>query len=155
MKIIYFDMDGTICDFYNVKGWLDSLIAHDPKPYREARPFFSLEEVISIFEKCIRSGYRIGIISWCSKEKNKEFDKITREVKKKWLQENFPIASEIHIVAYGTPKWKVISKEQRSTAILVDDETQNLNDWEKHCAQAISAQDFFTFVKENKMIDLV
>ena len=25
-KVVYFDMDGTLCDFYGVSGWLDYLI---------------------------------------------------------------------------------------------------------------------------------
>lgn len=155
MKIIYFDMDGTLCDFYGVEGWLDCLKAHDTRPYKDARPFFSLDEVISIFETCVRAGYRIGVISWCSREKNKDFDRLTREVKKNWLQEHFPIVSEVHIVAYGTPKWKVVNKSLREGAILVDDEEGNLSDWEKHCAQAIRAEDFFNFVKDKRIIDLL
>lgn len=154
MKVIYFDVDGSIADLYGVDGWLDCLLAHDPRPYAEARPFFSIDEVVRIFEMCIKAGYRVGVISWCSREKNKEFDKLTREVKKAWLQEHFPIASEVHIVAYGTPKWKVIDKSLRADAILVDDEDKNLADWSAHCAQAIRASDFFDFVKGKKVIDL-
>lgn len=37
-KAIYFDMDGTIANFYSVPNWLDYLIASDPTPYEVARP---------------------------------------------------------------------------------------------------------------------
>ena len=32
-KKIYFDMDGTIADFYGVDGWLADLEAHNVRPY--------------------------------------------------------------------------------------------------------------------------
>ena len=40
-KAIFWDMDGTIADLYNVPNWLDKLRAEDTSPYREAKPLFS------------------------------------------------------------------------------------------------------------------
>lgn len=42
-KMAYFDMDGTIANFYGVDGWLDCLTAHDPRPYAVAEPLFTAE----------------------------------------------------------------------------------------------------------------
>ena len=33
-KVIVFDMDGTITDFYGVEGWLDDLHASNPRPIK-------------------------------------------------------------------------------------------------------------------------
>ena len=32
-KVLVFDMDGTLCDFYGVEGWLNCLMAEDVRPY--------------------------------------------------------------------------------------------------------------------------
>ena len=44
-KAIFWDMDGTIADLYNVPNWLDKLRAEDTSPYREAEPLFSLYDI--------------------------------------------------------------------------------------------------------------
>ena len=41
-KVLVFDMDGTLCDFYGVEGWLNCLMAEDVRPYVEARPFYDM-----------------------------------------------------------------------------------------------------------------
>ena len=41
-KAIYFDMDGTIADFYGVDGWLDCLMNNDVKPYKVAKPLINM-----------------------------------------------------------------------------------------------------------------
>ena len=39
---IFFDMDGTIADFYNVPNWLLKLRNNDASPYEEAVPLLRL-----------------------------------------------------------------------------------------------------------------
>ena len=67
-KMAYFDMDGTIANFYGVDGWLDCLMAHDPRPYAVAEPLFTAEQFAKIVQILQAQGFGIGIISWCSKE---------------------------------------------------------------------------------------
>ena len=38
MKAIVLDLDGTLCDFYNVNGWLPMLQAENAAPYLIAKP---------------------------------------------------------------------------------------------------------------------
>ena len=145
-KMVYFDMDGTIADFYGVDGWLDCLIAHDTRPYEVAKPLFSTEQFTAMVQVLQSAGFGIGIISWCSKENNKGFNAEIRKVKKAWLSKHFPYAEEIHIVAYGVPKWSLVRPENRANTILFDDEEQNLSAWEKHGGKAVTAE---------KLIDLI
>ena len=145
-KMVYFDMDGTIADFYGVDGWLDCLMAHDPRPYAVAEPLFTAEQFAEIVQILQSAGFGIGIISWCSKENNKGFNAEIRKAKKAWLSEHFPYAEEIHIVAYGVPKWSLVRPENRANTILFDDEEQNLSAWEKHGGKAVMAE---------KLIDLI
>ena len=63
-KMAYFDMDGTIANFYGVDGWLDCLTAHDPRPYAVAEPLFTAEQFAKIVQILQAQGFGIGIISW-------------------------------------------------------------------------------------------
>lgn len=123
---IYFDMDGTIADLYSVKGWLELLRSNSELPYQLARPMYDYYELAQAIQVVQQAGFSIGIISWCSKDSNKEFDDRIRKAKREWLKKNFPFANEIHIVKYGTPKHKVVKEKN---AILVDDENKNLSEW--------------------------
>lgn len=128
MRTIYFDMDGTIADFYGVNGWLDYLIAKETTPYEEAKPLLFFSLFARLLNNLQRKGYRIGIISWLAKNSNDEFDEAVRIAKLNWLKTHLPSVhfDEIHIVAYGTPK-ESFSKNKMD--ILFDDEKQNRENW--------------------------
>lgn len=124
---IYFDMDGTIADFYGVDGWLDYLIAGDATPYRVAKPLINLNSLARILNKLQNKGYKIGIISWLSKSGTPDYNKEVTATKEKWLKKHLKSVNwdVIHIVEYGTPKYKFATEND----ILFDDEEKNRNDW--------------------------
>ena len=104
-KAINFDMDGTLCDFYGVEGWLDCLIARDPKPYAEAKPLLNLSALARKLNRLQRDGYEINIISWLAKHlPSVHWDNVT-------------------IVPYG------VNKSTLGNGILFDDEKPNRNMW--------------------------
>lgn len=123
-KMIYLDMDGTIADLYGVENWLEMIVNGDPKPYKIAKRIVN-ENVLLKLEK---AGYTLGIVSWLAKGSTKEYDKAVRKAKREWLEANFSKVNfaEVHIVKYGTPKFQVVKDR---TAILVDDEERNLQEW--------------------------
>jgi len=127
---IWLDMDGTIADLYGVEGWLDDLIAFNPRPYREAKSLYNLIDILAILMDLKENGYNIGIISWGSKANNDNFDRIVEEVKKEWLYDNcFDFfLDEIIITPYGVKKADTCRKYGRG--ILVDDELQNREAWD-------------------------
>lgn len=127
MTTIYFDMDGTIANLYGVENWLPMLIAKDPTPYAIAEPLVNMSELRDRLEALQESGYRIGIVSWLSKNSTAEYDKAVRAAKRAWLKHHLGITfDEMHIVRYGTPKSKVVSDKN---GILFDDELPNRNAW--------------------------
>ena len=139
MFTYYFDMDGTIADFYSVEGWLDDLISEKVRPYAEAKPLVNPENLKKIIEKLKAEGYNFGIISWTSKNGSKDFNKKVRKTKIEWLNKYFPDCfSEIHIIKYGTPKYKVA----KNHGILFDDEEGNRIKWNK--GESFSEKDIFT-----------
>ena len=83
MKSIYFDMDGTIVDFYGVENWLSSLKRSQTKPYRDARPLVSMRKLGNEIRRLQNLGYTVGIISWLAKNGSQEYNERVTEAKKK------------------------------------------------------------------------
>lgn len=128
MKAIYFDMDGTIADLYSVDGWLKNLEAFQTRPYREAKPLVNMRKLGKVLNQLQRDGYHIGIISWCSKAHNAEYDEKVIAAKKAWLKKHLGTVhfDEIKVVAYGTPKQESVDFP---LGILFDDEKPNRDNW--------------------------
>jgi 5'(3')-deoxyribonucleotidase len=145
-KAIYFDMDGTIADLYNVPDWENKLNAYDVSPYVDAMPLVNMDKLNSILDKFIAIGYVIGVISWSAKHGTKEYNKETRKAKKEWIKNNLPCVSEFHVVKYGTSK-HTTAKVRGS--ILVDDNAQVRKAWEKYTEEnfTIDASDTANLLK--------
>lgn len=127
-KAIYFDMDGTIANFYGVENWLACLEASDPTPYKVARPLVNMSRLARLLNRLQAEGYHIGIVSWLSKCGTAEFNAEVTIAKEKWLRTHLRSVqwNEVVIVPYGTPKQTIV---QYADGILFDDETQNRENW--------------------------
>lgn len=137
-KILVFDMDGTIADFYGVNGWLEYLEEQNPTPYIIAEPLYDMELLTSLLQILRFKGWKIVITSWLAKDSTKEFDKEVRQAKRNWLKEyNFPF-DEIHLVKYGTTKANC-TRKLGGYQILVDDNEQVRNGW--HLGHTINANE--------------
>ena len=130
-KAIYFDMDGTLADFYGVEGWLDKLRNYDTSPYTEATVLLNMQGLAHRLNALKKAGYVIGIISWSSMESTPEFDEKIKAAKIAWLKQHLGSVEwdEIHIVKYGVRKSKVA---QIKNGILFDDNPKIRKEWIKH-----------------------
>ena len=128
MYTLYFDMDGTIVDLYNIENWLLKLKAGDASPYIEAKPMIKTNELQLYLSILQNRGCKLGIISWLAKDSQKSYNKLVRNAKRNWLKENFPEITfdEIHIVKYGTRK-DYIAKDKNG--ILFDDDEEVRKNW--------------------------
>ena len=137
VKMICFDMDGTIADLYAVLGWLAMLRAFDPTPYLVAQPMWDMAEMANLLRQLQASGIEIRIITWLSKDSSPEYDKAVREAKRQWLMEqDFPF-DHFHGVAYGATKADSVRRYlgEDETAILFDDNAKVRQGW--HLGEAI------------------
>lgn len=149
-RTIYFDMDGTIANFYDVPNWLPRIRSYDATPYRDAKPRVDMTELNSLVIDLKRRGYSIGIVSWLSMDgSNKKFNADVRQAKREWLAKWFPYADEVHIVKHGTPKHKVVRNARNG--ILVDDEERNVEEWRRHGLDAIDASNPHTMLAALEM----
>lgn len=127
MKQIWFDMDGTIADLYGVEGWLDYLIAKDTFPYDNAEVMFNFSLFARLLNQVQRNGWKIGIISWTSKNGTDLYNGQVALSKMIWLHKHLHSVQwdEIKIVPYGTNKY-----ETCGGGILFDDEEGNRKAWQ-------------------------
>lgn len=124
---IWFDMDGTLCDLYGVKDWLPMLRNYDPTPYAQAKPLWNMLALASLLRQVQAKGYKVGIISWCSKCSTPAYDAQVKLAKTRWLLEQLDgfTFDSIKIVPYGTDKWFACGCE----GVLFDDELNNRTAW--------------------------
>ena len=127
-KTLWFDMDGTIANLYGVKDWLPKLRAYDPSPYVDAKPLLDMNKLARALKRAQKAGWKLGIISWGSKESTDEYDLAVARAKKQWLNTHLTSVSWdfIYIEPYGYDK---VFVAQTMQDILFDDEDKNCENW--------------------------
>lgn len=124
-KWIWLDCDGTWIDLYGVENWLEMLINFDPTPYAIAKPLVNLNWFARTIHDLQKVDYKVGIISWLSKNSNTEYDEKVTKTKLAYFKRHLPsvVFDSINIIPYGTPK------SSCGNGILFDDELNNRNKW--------------------------
>ena len=79
----YFDMDGTLADFYGVRNWLDYLRNKDTYPYEVARPLHRFASLARMLNRVQAEGNRIGIISWGAENTPCQYNREIAEAKRR------------------------------------------------------------------------
>ena len=136
MQALYFDMDGTISDLYNVEGWESKLRAEDPSPYADASPLVDMVRLAAIIAKLRSAGVTVGVISWGAMDGTTEYTREVKRVKMEWCKHWGLAFDEFHVVKYGTPKHRVAKCKH---SILVDDNSDVRQAWT--LGDAIDASD--------------
>ena len=127
-KILVFDMDGTIADFYGVVNWLEYLENEDTTPYDVANPLYDMEYLTALLVILKKQGWKVVVTTWLAKDGSKEYNNRTRKAKRDWLKQyNFPY-DEIHLVKYGTTKANC-TRKHGGYQILIDDNESVRKGW--------------------------
>ena len=128
IRSIYFDMDGTLADLYSVPDWLPKLRSSDPTPYEDAVPLVDMGELNDAIRRLQGAGWHVGVVSWLAKVSDDGYSRAVSASKRLWLMRNLPTLDEINLVSYGVAKQTAIANKRN--AVLVDDESQNLEAWQ-------------------------
>ena len=127
-KMLVFDMDGTIADFYGVANWLEYLMEEDTTPYDVANPLYDMEYLRALLIILKNQGWKIVVTTWLAKNGTNEYNNRTRKAKLEWLEKyNFPY-DEIHLVKYGTTKANC-TRKYGGYQVLVDDNEKVRRGW--------------------------
>ena len=128
VKMLVFDMDGTIADLYGVENWLTDLQTGNVRPYEIAEPLYNMNELNEILHRLQNLGWRIVITTWLAMNATKEYNKEVANAKKEWLKRyGFPY-DEIHCVKYGTTKANC-TRKKGGFQILIDDNKKVRDGW--------------------------
>lgn len=125
---VWFDMDGTIADFYGCENWLSHLQNESTQPYEDAKPLLNFSHFARLLHKIQKQDVQIGIITWSAKNCNPEFTFEIALTKLDWLKRHLPsvVWDNIFVLTYGTEKnWFCNSVND----ILFDDDERNRERW--------------------------
>ena len=137
VKMVVFDMDGTIADLYGVENWLTDLRRYNAMPYRKAEPMWDMAELAQVLNQVQAIGIEVRIVTWLSKDTNADYDRAVRQAKRDWLQfYEFPF-DYFHGVQYGATKADSVRRylAEDESAILFDDNAKVRQGW--HMGEAI------------------
>ena len=128
-KIIYFDVDGTFYDLYNFPKWLECILSEKTECYTQSGLLVDENDFIDVLNNLKEKGYKLGIITWMSKNATKKYQNKVRGAKYRYIKKHFSnLFDEIHILQYGTNKSKYCKGKN---TILFDDEENNRKQWKE------------------------
>ena len=131
VKMIVWDMDGTMADLYGVNGWLEMLEEENPLPYAIAKPMWDMERLVNVIRSLQAIGIEQRIVTWLSMGSSEEYKTETRRAKKEWLERfDFPF-DHFHGVQFGTTKADCVRRflADDEEAILIDDSAKVRKGW--------------------------
>lgn len=131
VRMVCFDMDGTIASLYSVKDWERKLNNSDPTPYKIAKPMWDMNELREVLVALQQRGIEIRVITWLAMNSTEVYKRMVRQAKIEWLTKvGFPL-DHFHGIAYGTTKANAVrgSLGLGETAILIDDNAKIRKGW--------------------------
>ena len=131
VRMIVWDMDGTMADLYGVDGWLEMLENENPLPYEIAKPMWDMERLVNVIRGLQDFGIEQRVVTWRSMDSSEEYKTETRRAKREWLDEfGFPY-DHFHGVQFGATKADSVRKflADDETAILIDDSARVRKGW--------------------------
>lgn len=138
-KTVWFDMDGTLYDLYNVPNWLERLAEEDEGVFWDGAMMYNPYRIEQAIEALIAHGWRVGVITWAPKgvEKDDPFFAKVENIKRFWLKRFYPdLLENFYCLPYGQSKaicacdhWYERNGDIADTQILVDDNMIVRDDW--------------------------
>ena len=125
---IYFDLDGTVYDLYNVENWLEKLRSEDASVFLEGDFIGDYNRFKTVCEKLVSVGVQFEVITWLPMQASEEYEIECTEVKREWVKKFMPFVTEFTAQSYGIPKQNAIKKRAK-TMYLLDDNKEVCEMW--------------------------
>ena len=126
-KVIYFDVDGTFYNLYGYNNWLECILSENTDCYTHSDLLVNENDFIEVLNNLKEKGYKLGIITWLSKNATKNYQNKVRKAKYRYIHKHFSnLFDEIHIIQYGKNKSEYCKGKNY---ILFDDEENNRKQW--------------------------
>lgn len=126
---IYFDLDGTVADFYSQENWLEMLRTETSGAFANCKPLFEKDSFYTLIMKLLAKGVQFGVITWLPMQASTEYEEICTKEKLSWCETYLPFLSEFSAQSYGIPKQNAIRKHA-TTEILIDDNSEICTVWQ-------------------------
>ena len=138
-KTVWFDMDGTLYDLYNVPNWLEELENENPNVFYDGNLMYNSYRIGQAIEALVAHGWDVGVVTWAPMgvDKDSTFFAKVEQVKRFWLKRFYPeLAHNFHCLPYGESKRNYVYENFCRTSliggtqVLVDDNMMVRCDWE-------------------------
>lgn len=149
VKMLVFDMDGTIADLYGQPNWLEMLRSENPTPYIKAEPMWDMMVLAETLTEFRNRGGIVAVVTWLAKGSSEPYKALTRTAKLEWLERmGFPY-DRFHGVQYGATKANSVREclREGETAILFDDSEQVRKGWHLGTAIDPTAENIIEYIK--------
>lgn len=125
---IYFDLDGTVYDLYNIENWELKLRSENADVFNEGNFIGDYAKFIAVCAELIKKGVQFGVITWLPMQATEEYERECAEVKREWVKKFIPFVTEFTVQTYGIPKQNAIIKRAKRMYLL-DDNTEVCEIW--------------------------
>lgn len=138
-KTVWFDMDGTLYDLYNIPDWLERLLSEDAPVFYDGRPMYDPYRINKAIKALVAHGWDVGVVTWAPKDVEEDSPFFTEVAYQKlcWIRQYYPeLAHNFHCIPYGDSKRNYIYETRVRTSliggtqVLVDDNRIVRDDWE-------------------------
>lgn len=128
-RLIVLDMDGTMADFHAEDSCMERM--YEPNFYFNLKPY-PLTEAVDILSRCVYNNFYI--LSACVND-------ACRQEKLRWIEKYLPSIKRDHVILcdVGEDKSKYFDSDLISRAVLIDDYSKNLCDWQTAGGQILKA----------------
>ena len=128
MITIYFDLDGTLYDLYNIPNWLELLETENENVFAIGDLLYNENNFNNIIFALLEKNVVFGVITWLPKNASENYCAKCEEIKRNWCKNNLPFISHFTAQKYGTPKQNAIDKKTKQI-ILIDDNKEVCEKW--------------------------
>lgn len=142
MNTIWFDMDGTIYELFQIPNWLHYIESGRYAIYNVAGyARTGIERIANAIAILQAQGWRVGVLTWADKRLAKDSERIQdiADIKHAWLRKNVKPLSDnglFFCFEYGKDKAAFLEEQGLDSYdgynILVDDNALVRDMWERH-----------------------